>query len=176
MARWPCPSPTRTLDGGDARRSSHRLSVLCTQSRPPPVGADAERPGTTAEVLLSYLIQEFGDNRSITSVVPLDNPAAADEPDLLALSPEQAEETQLCALPVRRPHIIHAPILRQHTGDFGCACTSGARRRGLSNQPRPCVNVRSCKPGMLPSLEVSWIAGFVLLSPSNLVSAAAEGT
>jgi len=60
--------------------------------------ADAERPGTTAEVLLSYLIQEFGDNRSITSVVPLDNPAAADEPDLLALSPEQAEETQLCAL------------------------------------------------------------------------------
>ncbi len=63
------------------------------------VRADAERPGTTAEVLLSYLIQEFGDNRSITSVVPLDNPAAADEPDLLALSPEQAEETQLCALP-----------------------------------------------------------------------------
>ena len=47
-------------------------------------------------MLLSYLIQEFGDNRSITSVVPLDNPAADDEPDLLALSPEQAEETQLC--------------------------------------------------------------------------------
>ena len=65
--------------------------------------ADAERPGTTAEVLLSYLIQEFGDNRSITSVVPLDNPAAADEPDLLALSPEQAEETQLCA-----PSTAHA--------------------------------------------------------------------
>ena len=53
----------------------------------------------TAEALLSYLIQEFGDNRSITSVVPLDPAGAAAEPDLLALSPEQAEETQLCASP-----------------------------------------------------------------------------
>ena len=50
-----------------------------------------------SEALLSYLIQEFGDNRSITSVVPLELPADALEHDhhLLALSPEQAEETQL---------------------------------------------------------------------------------
>jgi hypothetical protein len=66
-------------------------------------------------VLLSYLIQEFGDNRSITSVVPLDNPAAADEPDLLALSPEQAEETQLCA-----PLFVHAQALERAMPDWPC--------------------------------------------------------
>lgn len=41
--------------------------------------------------------QEYAENRSITSVVPVDNPLTTDEPELLEMSPEQAEETQLCA-------------------------------------------------------------------------------
>lgn len=39
--------------------------------------------------------QEYAENRSITSVVPVDNPLTTDEPELLEMSPEQAEETQL---------------------------------------------------------------------------------
>ncbi len=42
-------------------------------------------------------MQEYAENRSITSVVPVDNPLTTDEPELLEMSPEQAEETQLCA-------------------------------------------------------------------------------
>lgn len=49
----------------------------------------------TPEALLSFKIQEYADNRSITSVVPVDNPLNTDEPELLEMSPEQAEETQL---------------------------------------------------------------------------------
>lgn len=63
-----------------------------------------------AEALLSYLIQEFGDNRSIASVVPLEIPAAVlESADLLALSPEQAEETQLC-VPSTAPVLLKNPL------------------------------------------------------------------
>lgn len=41
------------------------------------------------------LVQEYAENRSITSVVPVDNPLTTDEPELLQMSPEQAEDTQL---------------------------------------------------------------------------------
>ena len=41
-------------------------------------------------------MQEYAENRSITSVVPVDNPLTTDEPELLQMSPEQAEDTQLC--------------------------------------------------------------------------------
>ena len=40
-------------------------------------------------------MQEYAENRSITSVVPVDNPLTTDEPELLQMSPEQAEDTQL---------------------------------------------------------------------------------
>ena len=39
--------------------------------------------------------QEYAENRSITSVVPVDNPLTTNEPELLQMSPEQAEDTQL---------------------------------------------------------------------------------
>ena len=42
------------------------------------------------------LVKEYAENRSITSVVPVDNPLTTDEPELLQMSPEQAEDTQLC--------------------------------------------------------------------------------
>ena len=41
--------------------------------------------------------QEYAENRSITSVVPVDNPLTTNEPELLQMSPEQAEDTQLWA-------------------------------------------------------------------------------
>ncbi|KAK9819583.1 hypothetical protein WJX72_000010 [[Myrmecia] bisecta] len=47
------------------------------------------------EAQLSYKLQEYAENRSITSVVPVENPLTTHEPELLEMSPEQAEETQL---------------------------------------------------------------------------------
>lgn len=52
----------------------------------------------TLEAVLSARLQEYSEARSITTVIPLDNPLASDEPELLAMSPEQAEDTQLCVL------------------------------------------------------------------------------
>lgn len=46
--------------------------------------------------MLSARLQEYSENRSIATVIPLDNPLASEEPELLAMSPEQAESTQLC--------------------------------------------------------------------------------
>lgn len=57
-------------------------------------GAKASGP-SSAEALLSFLVAEFGDGRSIAAVVPLQARLAALEPELLGLSPEQAEDTQL---------------------------------------------------------------------------------
>ena len=48
------------------------------------------------EAQLSYKLAEYSENRSITSVLPVDNPLATDEPELLEMSPEEAEGTQLC--------------------------------------------------------------------------------
>lgn len=50
---------------------------------------------SSAEALLAFLVAEFGDGRSIAAVVPLRARLAALEPELLGLSPEQAEDTQL---------------------------------------------------------------------------------
>lgn len=47
------------------------------------------------EAVLSARLQEYSENRSIANVIPLDNPLASDEPELLSMSPEQAEATQL---------------------------------------------------------------------------------
>jgi hypothetical protein len=55
----------------------------------------AKGGASSAEALLSFLVAEFGDGRSIAAVVPLRARLAALEPELLGLSPEQAEDTQL---------------------------------------------------------------------------------
>ena len=47
------------------------------------------------ETQLILKLQEYSENRSITSVVPVENPMASDEPELLEMSPEEAEGTQL---------------------------------------------------------------------------------
>ena len=51
--------------------------------------------GESLEVQLSVRLQEFAESRSITSVLPVENPLASDEPELLEMSPEEAEGTQL---------------------------------------------------------------------------------
>ena len=58
----------------------------------------ARRPaGESLEAQLSHKLAEYAENRSITSVVPVCDPLTTDEPELLEMSPEQAEATQLCA-------------------------------------------------------------------------------
>ena len=47
------------------------------------------------EAQLSQKLQEYSENRSLTSVLPVENPLASDEPELLEMSPEEAEGTQL---------------------------------------------------------------------------------
>jgi len=47
------------------------------------------------EAQLILKLQEYSENRSITSVLPVENPLASDEPELLQMSPEEAEGTQL---------------------------------------------------------------------------------
>ena len=61
-------------------------------------------PPETLEAQLSRKLSEYAENRSITSVVPVENPLASDEPELLEMSPEQAEATQLCVFPNPRPY------------------------------------------------------------------------
>jgi len=47
------------------------------------------------EAQLILKLQDYSENRSISSVLPLENPLASDEPELLQMSPEEAEGTQL---------------------------------------------------------------------------------
>ncbi|CAK0783750.1 hypothetical protein CVIRNUC_006949 [Coccomyxa viridis] len=77
-----------------ARRSLTNLSELGAEKSP----ESAHRfrpPPESLEAQLSHKLQEYAENRSITSVVPVDNPLTTDEPELLQMSPEQAEDTQL---------------------------------------------------------------------------------
>ena len=46
--------------------------------------------------MLSLRLQDWAENRSITSVIPLDSSDAGAD-FLLDMSPEQAEATELCA-------------------------------------------------------------------------------
>lgn len=77
-----------------ARRSITNLSELGAEKSPE--SAARFRPHhDSLEAQLRHKLQEYAENRSITSVVPVDNPLTTDEPELLEMSPEQAEETQL---------------------------------------------------------------------------------
>ena len=62
-------------------------------------------PSESLESQLILKLQEYSENRSITSVVPVENPLASDEPELLEMSPEEAEGTQLC---------VHIQAAAQH--------------------------------------------------------------
>lgn len=88
----------------------------------------ARRPaGESLEAQLSHKLAEYAENRSITSVVPVCDPLTTDEPELLEMSPEQAEATQLCApccssLPWLQA-VRHLQLLR---GSLHCTCSRHA--------------------------------------------------
>ena len=50
-------------------------------------------PPSAAETNMSLKLHEFVETYGITSVIPVKNPHDTDEPELLGMSPEQAEET-----------------------------------------------------------------------------------
>ncbi len=53
----------------------------------------SQSPPTGPEALMVFKLHEFLDSRGITSVVPVTHPNDTSEPQLLGMSPEQAEET-----------------------------------------------------------------------------------
>ena len=73
-------------------RSPSTESVSLNQATPagsPPM----RQPPTGADALMVFKLHEFLDGRGIASVVPVANPNDTSEPQLLGMSPEQAEET-----------------------------------------------------------------------------------
>jgi hypothetical protein len=56
-------------------------------------GAAGRLPPTGPEALMVFKLHEFLDSRGIASVVPVTHPNDTNEPQLLGMSPEQAEET-----------------------------------------------------------------------------------
>ena len=59
----------------------------------------------TLEAALSFRLQEYAENRSITNVIPLDT-AQFSADFLLDMSPEQAEATELYAPQARRSQLV----------------------------------------------------------------------
>jgi hypothetical protein len=57
-----------------------------------PKGPHDKSP-TAAETLMQLKLHEFVETYGITSVIPVGNPHDTSEPQLLGMSPEQAEET-----------------------------------------------------------------------------------
>mmetsp|Transcript_1370 Transcript_1370/g.4082 ORF Transcript_1370/g.4082 Transcript_1370/m.4082 type:complete len:433 (+) Transcript_1370:323-1621(+) len=90
-------------EGGGRAPERGMLKSPSSESMNALASADDQRSGSStvpggvksSEALLSFLVSEFGDGRSIAAVVPLQAQLAALEPELLGLSPEQAEGTQL---------------------------------------------------------------------------------
>ncbi|KAK9838477.1 hypothetical protein WJX81_001623 [Elliptochloris bilobata] len=97
-----------------ARRSSNALSDLGAGVQSPGSTSRARRPaGESLEAQLSHKLAEYAENRSITSVVPVCDPLTTDEPELLEMSPEQAEATQLKLSELER-ELRHSTQHRQH--------------------------------------------------------------
>ena len=92
----------------------------------PPRGdapSPAARPSapTSRESAFLHRLAEYADNRSLTSVVPVDDPlAAAAEPELLEMSPDQAEATQLKLSELARA--VRRATPRRAAADAGADC------------------------------------------------------
>lgn len=76
------------------------------------------------EAQLILKLQDYSENRSITSVLPVENPLASDEPELLQMSPEEAEGTQLKLQELER-EAAKVALERQKlaAGRECCCCT-----------------------------------------------------
>ncbi|CAL5222723.1 g5127 [Coccomyxa viridis] len=107
-----------------ARRSLTNLSELGAEKSPESANR-FRAPPESLEAQLSYKLQEYAENRSITSVVPVDNPLTTNEPELLQMSPEQAEDTQLKLSELERE--LRKTAANRHAyaeGTECCCCTT----------------------------------------------------
>jgi hypothetical protein len=83
-------SPTTTTTGVLPSFASPAAAQMNTAS------ASTSSPFATLEAALAHRLADYAKNRSLTAVVPVENPGlAAAEPELFDLSPDQAEATQL---------------------------------------------------------------------------------
>jgi len=87
-APWSAPRAALRGGGAGGRRPMQGAGAAGRARRPAAESLEAQ---------LSHKLAEYAENRSLTSVVPVCDPLTTDEPELLEMSPEQAEETQLCA-------------------------------------------------------------------------------
>ncbi len=115
-APWSAPRAALRGGGAGGRRPMQGAGAAGRARRPAAESLEAQ---------LSHKLAEYAENRSLTSVVPVCDPLTTDEPELLEMSPEQAEETQLCA-----------PRLRQARAAWPC---SGVRWRRCPPHRRPAV-------------------------------------
>ena len=81
---------------GVSSPTTSALPSFSSPAAPPPNSNNNPSPLATLEAALAYRLAEYAENRSLTAVVPVENPGlAAAEPELFDLSPDQAEATQL---------------------------------------------------------------------------------
>lgn len=83
---------------GVSSPTTSALPSFSSPAAPPPNNSNNNNPSplATLEAALAYRLAEYAENRSLTAVVPVENPGlAAAEPELFDLSPDQAEATQL---------------------------------------------------------------------------------
>ncbi|KAK9801401.1 hypothetical protein WJX73_006338 [Symbiochloris irregularis] len=83
------------------------------------------------EAVLSARLQEYSENRSIANVIPLDNPLASDEPELLSMSPEQAEATQLKLAELEREVRKVTQQRARHAQGRECGCCTVVFHRSV---------------------------------------------
>lgn len=69
------------------------LSTIAARATPRGSSPTTSRPPTGSEALMAYKLREFIEGRGISSVIPVSQPNDTQEPELLEMSPEQAEET-----------------------------------------------------------------------------------
>ncbi|KAL6766562.1 hypothetical protein ACKKBG_A36530 [Auxenochlorella protothecoides x Auxenochlorella symbiontica] len=79
--------------GGALSEGGHSTPVRGPSPRPSAAHERAARAGPAIQQQLAHKLVEFCEGRGISSVVPLASPGTAAEPQLLGMSPEQAEET-----------------------------------------------------------------------------------
>lgn len=106
---------SRTVSGGLSPNDDEMRSPSSKSASP--IRTSPSRAPTGTEALMAYKISEFLDARAITSVVPVLQPNDTTEPELLEMSPEQAEETA-----AKLKELEHELLLGRQESAKGCVC------------------------------------------------------
>jgi len=72
---------------------TYNQSTAAARTTPRSSSPTTTHPPTGGEALMAYKLREFIEGRGISSVIPVSQPNDTQEPELLEMSPEQAEET-----------------------------------------------------------------------------------